>query len=163
MKPEIRVRLPRPCYCKVVLLSTSGSTDLRSPSWRSGSREDFAYGGITLYADDFHRLRLSTRFLTSCQVRSILGCSPWGPDAVVGTVKTGDQIFRLDFPGIMQTHLTIQKKNCFSANLTVSPENRSQQTDLPYKEEKTLSRIRTIFSNIDASRLMKHPISAQEY
>jgi len=28
----------------------------------SGSREDFAYGGITLCADDFHRLRLSTRF-----------------------------------------------------------------------------------------------------
>ena len=36
----------------------------------SGSREDFAYGGITLYADDFHRLRLSTRFLTSCQISS---------------------------------------------------------------------------------------------
>ena len=36
----------------------------------SGSREDFAYGGVTLYADGFHRLRLSTRFLTSCQVSS---------------------------------------------------------------------------------------------
>jgi hypothetical protein len=36
----------------------------------SGSREDFAYGGITLCADDFHRLRLSTRFLTSCQTSS---------------------------------------------------------------------------------------------
>ena len=36
----------------------------------SGSRADFAYGGVTLYADDFHRLRLSTRFLTSCQVSS---------------------------------------------------------------------------------------------
>ena len=36
----------------------------------SGSRADFAYGGITLYADDFHRLRLSTRFLTSCQISS---------------------------------------------------------------------------------------------
>ena len=36
----------------------------------SGSREDFAYGGVTLYADGFHRLRLSTRFLTSCRVSS---------------------------------------------------------------------------------------------
>src|SRR5215471_11639004 len=36
----------------------------------SGSREDFAYGGITLYADDFQRLRLSTRFLPPCQISS---------------------------------------------------------------------------------------------
>jgi hypothetical protein len=36
----------------------------------SGSRADFVYGGITLYADGFHRLRLSTRFLTSCRVSS---------------------------------------------------------------------------------------------
>jgi hypothetical protein len=36
----------------------------------SGSREDFAYGGVTLYAGVFQRLRLSTRFLTSCQISS---------------------------------------------------------------------------------------------
>ena len=36
----------------------------------SGSRVDFAYRGITLYADDFQRLWLSTRFLTSCRVSS---------------------------------------------------------------------------------------------
>jgi hypothetical protein len=36
----------------------------------SGSRADFAYGGVTLYADGFHHLRLSTRFLTSCRVSS---------------------------------------------------------------------------------------------
>ena len=35
-----------------------------------GSHEDFAYGGVTLYADGFHRLRLSTRFLTSCRSSS---------------------------------------------------------------------------------------------
>ena len=35
-----------------------------------GSREDFAYGGVTLYADGFHHLRLSTRFLTSCRISS---------------------------------------------------------------------------------------------
>src|SRR5262249_33076909 len=29
-----------------------------------GSRESFAYRGITFYAGDFHRLRLPTRFLT---------------------------------------------------------------------------------------------------
>ena len=34
------------------------------------SRLGFAYGGITLYADGFHRLRLSTRFLTSCRISS---------------------------------------------------------------------------------------------
>jgi hypothetical protein len=28
----------------------------------AGSRADFAYGGVTLYADGFHRLQLSTRF-----------------------------------------------------------------------------------------------------
>ena len=36
----------------------------------SGSRADFVYGGVTLYADGFHRLRLSTRFFTSCQISS---------------------------------------------------------------------------------------------
>src|SRR5215469_9918909 len=35
-----------------------------------GSHADFAYGGITLCADGFHRLRLSTRFLTSCRISS---------------------------------------------------------------------------------------------
>jgi hypothetical protein len=36
----------------------------------SGSRKDFAYRGITLYADVFQRLRLSMRFLTPCRVSS---------------------------------------------------------------------------------------------
>src|SRR6202161_3547352 len=36
----------------------------------SGSRRDFAYGGITLYADVFQRPRLSMRFLTPCRVSS---------------------------------------------------------------------------------------------
>ena len=35
-----------------------------------GSHKDFAYGGVTLYANGFHRLRLSTRFFTSCRVSS---------------------------------------------------------------------------------------------
>jgi hypothetical protein len=35
-----------------------------------GSRADFVYGGVTLYADGFHRLRLSTRFFTSCRISS---------------------------------------------------------------------------------------------
>jgi hypothetical protein len=34
----------------------------------SGSRLDFAYRGITLYADAFQRLRLSKRFLTPCRI-----------------------------------------------------------------------------------------------
>src|SRR5437660_6040786 len=36
----------------------------------SGSRLSFAYGGITLYADVFQRLRLLMRFLTPCRISS---------------------------------------------------------------------------------------------
>src|SRR6266536_2215055 len=36
----------------------------------SGSRLDFAYGGITHYADAFQRPRLSKRFLTPCRIGS---------------------------------------------------------------------------------------------
>src|SRR6202161_3600680 len=36
----------------------------------SGSRRDFAYGGITLYADVFQRLPLPKRFVTLCQISS---------------------------------------------------------------------------------------------
>jgi hypothetical protein len=50
-------------------------------SEEAGSREDFAYGGITLYADDFHRLRLSTRFLTSCRVRPVENFANMTPEA----------------------------------------------------------------------------------
>src|SRR5215831_2874249 len=35
-----------------------------------GSRKGFAYRGITFCADDFHRLRLPTRFLTPCRISS---------------------------------------------------------------------------------------------
>src|ERR1700753_13048 len=36
----------------------------------SRSHLDFAYGGVTLYADAFQRLRLPIRFLTPCQISS---------------------------------------------------------------------------------------------
>ena len=39
----------------------------------SGSRLGFTYGGVTLCADVFQRLRLPKRFLTSCQI----GSSGW--------------------------------------------------------------------------------------
>ena len=35
-----------------------------------GSRKSFVYGGVTLYADVFQRLRLLKRFLTPCRVSS---------------------------------------------------------------------------------------------
>ena len=45
----------------------SGSVLLGIPL---GSRTGFAYGGITLYADAFQRLRLPIRFLTPRQISS---------------------------------------------------------------------------------------------
>src|SRR5581483_12380505 len=36
----------------------------------SGSRLNFAYGGITRYADVFQRLRLPKRFVTPCRISS---------------------------------------------------------------------------------------------
>ena len=51
----------------------SGSVLLGIPL---GSRTGFAYGGVTLCADAFQRLRLPIRFLTPCQISSSGGTVP---------------------------------------------------------------------------------------